>query len=196
MSYPVKYREHVLEYRQEGHTLKETSKVFKAAISTIRKWERQIKETGNLTPKTPKRSFKKIDPCKLKAYVAQHPDAYQKEIAREFGCAQSAIQKALKRLKITRKKTTHYQEQEHDKVAAYKYEIADVSPENIAYVDETGIDQYLYRAYSYAPRGELVHGRIRGRRYARIGIVAALMGNEILAPCRYQGTMNHALFED
>ncbi len=104
MSYPVKYRERVIEYRQDGHTLEETSRIFKIAISTIRKWENQIKETGNLTPKVPKRSFKKIDPSKLEAYVAQYPDAYQKEIAREFGCAPSAIQKALKRLKITRKK--------------------------------------------------------------------------------------------
>jgi len=104
MSYPVKYRERVLEYRQEGHTLEETSRVFKAAVSTIRKWEKQRKETGTLTPKVPRRPFKKIDPLKLRAYVDQHPDAYQKEIALEFHCAQSAIQKALKRLKITRKK--------------------------------------------------------------------------------------------
>ncbi len=107
MSYPVKYRERVIGYRQEGHTLEETSKVFKVAISTIRKWEKQIQETGNLTPKVPKRSFKKIDPARLQAYVAQHPDAYQKEIAMEFGCALSAVQKALKRLKITRKKRLH-----------------------------------------------------------------------------------------
>ncbi len=104
MSYPVKYRELALEYRREGHTLEETSKVFKAAISTIRKWERQLKETGDLTPKAPQRSFKKIDPSKLRAYVAQHPDAYQREIAMDFGCSKSAVQKALKRLKITRKK--------------------------------------------------------------------------------------------
>ncbi len=108
MSYPVKYRERVIEYRQEGHTLEETKKAFKAAFSTIRTWEKQFKETGNLTPKVPERSFKKIDPVKLKAYVAEHPDAYQKEIAKEFGCARSAVQKALKRLKITWKKTTHY----------------------------------------------------------------------------------------
>ncbi len=95
-----------------------------------------------------------------------------------------------------KKKTTHYQEQDHDKIAAYKYEIADILPENIAYVDETGIERYLYRQYGYAPRGELVHGLIRGRRYERVGIVAALMGNEIIAPCRYDGTMNHELFED
>lgn len=96
----------------------------------------------------------------------------------------------------TKKKTTHYQEQDYDKVAEYQYEIADVPPERIAYVDESGIDKYLYREYGYAPRGELVHDQIRGRKYARTGIVAAQMGRDILAPCTYDGTMNHERFEN
>lgn len=104
MSYPEKYRKRTIEYRREGHSLKETSKVFKVAISTIRNWEKQWREEGKLTPKPVKRTFKKIDPDRLKAYVMEHPDAYQKEIAKEFGCAQSAIQKALVRLNLTRKK--------------------------------------------------------------------------------------------
>ncbi len=104
MSYPVKYRERTIEYRQEGHTLEETSKVFKVTIATIREWEKRLKEKGNLEPDIPERSFKKIDPEKLKAYLAEHPDAYQREMAKEFGCAESAIRKALKRLGITRKK--------------------------------------------------------------------------------------------
>lgn len=104
MSYPVKYRERTIEYRQEGHTLEETSKTFKVAISTIRKWEKQYKEEGDLAPKKAKRSFRKLDPAKLKAYVEEHPDAYQKEIAKELGCSRSNIQKAMARLKITRKK--------------------------------------------------------------------------------------------
>ena len=103
MSYPVKYRKRTIEYRQE-HTLEETSRTFKVSISTIRKWEKQLKEKGDLKAKVAKRSFKKRNPRKLKDYVAQHPDPYHKEMPREFGCSQSAIQKALKRLKITRKK--------------------------------------------------------------------------------------------
>ena len=63
-------------------------------------------------------------------------------------------------------------------------------------MDETGIDSYLYREYGYAPRGELLHDQIAGRKYARTGIVAAQMGQEILASCSYDGTMNHELFED
>lgn len=63
-------------------------------------------------------------------------------------------------------------------------------------MDETGIDHYLYRTYGYAPRGQLVHDRIKGRKDQRTGVVAAKMGDEIIAACRYSGTMDHERFED
>lgn len=104
MSYPTKYRERTIGYRKAGHTLEETHQTFKVSISTIRKWEKQLEEEGNLEKKPLHRSFKKIDPEKLMAYIEEHPDAYQKEIAEEFGCSAVAIHLAMKRLKITRKK--------------------------------------------------------------------------------------------
>ena len=104
MSYSKKYRERTIEYRQAWHTLEETHQVFKVSISTIREWEKQRKETGDLGKKKLHRSFRKIDPEKLKAYVAEHPDAYQSEIAKAFGCSESGIRDALRRYKITRKK--------------------------------------------------------------------------------------------
>ena len=110
VSYPEKYRQRALEYRQEGHTLEQTHQAFKAAVWTIRKWEKQLKEEGTLRNREIKRPFKKIDPEKLKKYVSEHPDAYLKEIAQNFNCMESAIRKALKRLKITRKKIKRYRE--------------------------------------------------------------------------------------
>ncbi len=62
-------------------------------------------------------------------------------------------------------------------------------------MDECGIDTYLYREYGYAPRGQQVFGQICGRRFKRCGIVAAKMGNQILAPLQYSGTMDSRLFE-
>ena len=70
-----------------------------------------------------------------------------------------------------KKKTTRYQEQEEQRVATYQEQIKDIPPEKIAYVDECGIDTYLYREYGYASRGQQVFGRISGRRYQRCGIV-------------------------
>ena len=104
MSYSRKYKERTIEYKQAGHTLEETHQIFKVSITTIREWEKQQKETGGFEKKKLDRSFRKIDPEKLKAYVAEHPDAYQREMAEAFGCSESGIRDALLRHKITRKK--------------------------------------------------------------------------------------------
>ena len=77
----------------------------------------------------------------------------------------------------------------------YLEEIKDIPQEKIAYVDESGIETYLYREYGYALRGQQVFGRVRGRKYQRCGIVAALSDGRILAPFQYDGTMDSSLFE-
>lgn len=94
-----------------------------------------------------------------------------------------------------KKKTTRYREQDEKKAAAYQAEISAYPPEKIAYVDECGIDTYLYREYGYSPRGQKIFSRISGRKYKRCGIVAAQMNGRILAPMQYDGTMNRSLFE-
>lgn len=104
MSYSEDYRKRVIEYRDEGHTLKETGEVFDIAASTICRWKKQLKEEGTLEKRAVKRPFKKIDPDKLIAYIRANPDAYLREMAMEFHCCKSAMSKALKRLKLTRKK--------------------------------------------------------------------------------------------
>ena len=104
MSYSEDYRKRVIEYRKEGHTLMNTHEVFKVAIITIRKWEIKLKEEGTLGKKKVVRPCRKLAPDKLRAYIADHPDAYLREIAAEFHCCETAVSYALRRLKITRKK--------------------------------------------------------------------------------------------
>lgn len=90
-------------YLSDGHSYRETAAVFKVSTFTLQAWKSQLKETGTLAPKKRKETWRKIDPVKLRKYVEEHPDAYQHEIATAFGVRLYAIQKALKRLKITRK---------------------------------------------------------------------------------------------
>lgn len=104
MSYDVKFRQRALEYWAAGHTKAETAAVFQVGTATLQAWKSQLNESGTLEPKKRRETWRKIDPEKLRAYVAEHPDAYQHEIATEFGVRLFAIQKALKRLNITRKK--------------------------------------------------------------------------------------------
>ncbi len=66
----------------------------------------------------------------------------------------------------------------------------------MVYVDETGIDTYLHRAYGWSRRGKPLIGSVSGRKFKRTGIVAAQMGKSIIAPLQYDGTMDSALFEE
>lgn len=104
MSKSKDLRETAVTYKKAGNSYKETAEVFGVSKSTVHRWVRQYDETGDLSNKPLNRKFKKIDPEKLKEYVAKHPDYTQKEVAAEFDCCPQAISKAYKRIGITRKK--------------------------------------------------------------------------------------------
>ena len=66
---------------------------------------------------------------------------------------------------------------------------------SVYYVDECGIDKYLYREYGYSPRGIPITGKISGRKFKRVNIVAAKCADKIVAPMMYGGTTDSILFE-
>ena len=62
-------------------------------------------------------------------------------------------------------------------------------------MDETGIDQCLYREYVRAPRGQKVESKISGRKFKRTNIVAGTCQGKWIAPLEYTGTTDSNLFE-
>ena len=75
-------------------------------------------------------------------------------------------------------------------------EMIDSFPQHkLYYVDECGINKYLYREYAYSPKGVPVIGNISGKKYKRTNIVAAKCGSNIVAPMIYNGTTDSVLFE-
>lgn len=109
MSYDKNYRRRALEYLSEGNSFRKTASVFKVSTTTLQLWKSQLKRTGSLESKKRKETWRKLDPAKLREYVEQHPDAYLAEIGEAFGCSDVAVLKALRRLKITRKKNDSIQ---------------------------------------------------------------------------------------
>ena len=73
--------------------------------------------------------------------------------------------------------------------------MADIPKEKTVYIDETGIDTYLYREHCYAPRGQKSIGYVSGKKYRRTSIVAGKIEKRIIAPLQYEGTMDSLLFE-
>lgn len=78
----------------------------------------------------------------------------------------------------------------------YLQEISAIPKSRIAYVDETGVDTYLHRKSCWLKRGQKVIGHISGKKYHRVGIVAAQIDKDVIAPLQYEGTMNSELFEN
>lgn len=73
-------------------------------------------------------------------------------------------------------------------------ELDKIPEEDRIYLDESGINQYIYREYGRAPRGEKILGEISGKRFARESFISALYEGKFLAPMCFQGTCNSELF--
>ena len=78
---------------------------------------------------------------------------------------------------------------------AFVEKLKNISPERLIYVDESGIDQHIYREYARAPRGEKVIAKISGRKFKRTNILSGICLGEWVAPLEYGGSTNSLLFE-
>jgi transposase len=121
-----------------------------------------------------------------------------KELALKFECSVTAINNALKKLKITyKKKEPQYLERDEisrEKFIALVKEIEDEPETQIFYTDETGIDKFLYRDHGRAPRGTKIYAQIKGKKFKRTSIVAGKCGNKVVAPLVYNGTMSSKFY--
>jgi transposase len=104
--YSLDLRERVLAHRSQGHTLAQTSQVFNISRKTIYNWITLKKEGGDLKMRrTGKRQVVKFEESKLREHIKSHPDAYLSEVASHFKGSASGVCRALKRFRITRKKS-------------------------------------------------------------------------------------------
>lgn len=98
-----------------------------------------------------------------------------------------------------KKTQIRYSEADEDKREAFKKDLAELEKQHpeksVFYVDETGIDTYLYRSNVRAKKGLKVYSKIKGKKFERLSIVAGKCGDKIVAPMTFTGTANSNLFE-
>ena len=104
MAYDNKFKERALTYWAEGHSHRETAKIFGIGTTTLKKWKKLKAEGKELSPKPRIYKAKKLPAERLKEYVLERPDAYLSEIAEHFGCTGEGVRQALRRNGIVRKK--------------------------------------------------------------------------------------------
>ena len=59
MAYSEDLRKKVIGYLEEGNTPESAKAVFKIGLTTIKRWQKQYKDTGSLAKKELHRSFRK-----------------------------------------------------------------------------------------------------------------------------------------
>ena len=80
-----------------------------------------------------------------------------------------------------------YAERDEQARARFQEELTDLEPNNLVYLDESGLDEALHRPYARAPRSMKVLGDVAGTKAQRISLIAALHESRLLAPMRFEG---------
>jgi len=174
-AYSTDLRERVVAAvdHREG-SLRQIARRFRIAVKTLSRWLQQRRRTGTLAPKPHgggrSRAVDAQDAERLEELVQQRPDATLDELneALGLGCSRMAILRALRRLRISRKKkVVHASERDTPRVKRKRREfrrrLAEVAPEHLVFVDETGANTAMTRRYGRAPIGQRVEGAVPGQ---------------------------------
>jgi transposase len=102
--YSIDFIRRAVKYRQEGHTFAQLREAFDIPSATFYDWEKKL-DRGHYDIKIIRERRRKIDKDELRREIAEKPDVFLRELAVKFNCTESAVFYALKKMKITRKKS-------------------------------------------------------------------------------------------
>ena len=88
-----------------------------------------------------------------------------------------------------------YQERNEDERAAFLEAVSKIPPDRIIWMDESGIDTVLYRAYAYAKKGKRAYSDITGKRVSRTTLMAGYRDGKMIAPWYFKGTTDREAVE-
>jgi transposase len=138
---------------------------------------------------------------RLRQLVQEQPDATLAELRQQLGlsCSLMAVWRALRQLKITRKKKSlHHEEQDRpdvqEKRQAFQEEVAELDPERLIFVDETGANTAMTRTHGRAPAGERVPGSVPGD-WDSVTTIAGVRLSGVVAPWAFVGAMDTEHFQ-
>jgi transposase-like protein len=104
MAYDAKFREAVLRYIDKGSSYKEVERLFGLSYNTVSQWKKLRDETGSPDKRPLNRTWKLVDPEKLRADVEERPRDSDLIRARRFGCSESGMRSALERHGLMKKR--------------------------------------------------------------------------------------------
>jgi len=87
-----------------------------------------------------------------------------------------------------------YRERDESTRQEFLKELEKIDLEDRVYLDESGVNQYIFRNFGRAACEEKVIGEISGKRFVRESFISALFQGKLLSPMCFQETCNTELF--
>ena len=101
MTYSLDLRKKVLSFVSDGGSKSEAVRLFKISRDTLYRWL----NADDLKPKKHGFRKRKLDKKALRKHVEEYPDMFLHERAEVFGVHTSSISRALKAMRIVKKRT-------------------------------------------------------------------------------------------
>jgi transposase len=204
-AYSNDLRERIVAAVERGeHSIRRIARLFSVSLSCVVRLLQRQRQTGSVQPKphggTPPRKLDAAAEVRLRELVHDQPDATLAELRDRLGirCSLMTIARALKRLRITRKKKTlHAQEQQEPRVQArrkaFQAKLAAVDPDHLVFVDESGANTGMTRTYGRAPQGERVMATAPAG-WHNVTLIAGLRTSGVVAPLAVPGAVDRVVF--
>jgi transposase len=204
--YSMDLRERVVAAVDEGEgSQREIARLFRVSLSFVSRLLQRRREKGTLAPEPhrggPHRVLGAADRWRLAKLVEEHNDDTLDELRQRggFNCSLTTIWRALRRRGLTRKKKSqHADERERPDVKqkrrSFRRKVRQVEPGRLQFVDESGVNTAMSRAYGWAPRGERAVGSAP-EKWESFTAIAALGLGGVRAPLVFPGAADAAAFE-
>jgi len=199
--YSYDLRRKVIEAIDAGRKKTEVSKFFNISRNTINLWLNKKKETQDYQAEVGYQKGYRPKIANLEEFqqfAQKHGGRTQEEMAEiwEGEISSRTIGKALKKIGYTRKKKTYgYRERDEGKRQEFLAKISQKKPEELVYIDESGMVTREDYGYGWNPKGTRFHDLKSGKRSVRVSIVSALCQGQLVAPLTFEGSCNHFVFE-
>ena len=204
--YTMDLRERVAAAVDDGlWSQRQIARLFRVSVSFVTRLLSRRRETGTLAPEPhrggPPRVLSIAERCRLWDLVEKHGDYTLEELrqAGGFDCCLTTIWRALRRHGLTRKKKSmHADERDRPDVKrkrrSFRWRVRRIEPGRLQFVDESGANTAMTRAYAWAPRGKRAVGSAPGQ-WKSFTVVAALGLDGARAPLVIPGPLDAAAFE-
>ena len=173
MTYETSFRKHVFKIKEkEKLTYEQTSKQFGINIRTLLRWKHKPIYTNRRNkPAT------KINMEGLKKDIDNRPDDYNYERAARFEVSTHAIWAAMRRLKISHKKTLKQPKADQAQRAIHRAQIKHYKKEGrpIIYLDESGFAVSSPGTHGDSQKGKRCNGHHNWQEKGRINAIGAIL---------------------